>query len=81
MESEEEKPGPPEQSEMDSNVITPGTEFMELLSSALRYYIHLRMNEDSGWKGIKVRQEDPRLSYSSFGSSHFTSFPILIIFV
>ncbi|XP_062115852.1 5'-3' exoribonuclease 3-like [Humulus lupulus] len=39
---------------LDSNVITPGSELMALLSSALHFYIYLRMNGDPKWQGIKV---------------------------
>lgn len=38
----------------DSNVITPGTPFMLLLSEYIRFYIRRRFAEDPAWKNIRV---------------------------
>ncbi|XP_009374787.2 5'-3' exoribonuclease 3 isoform X1 [Pyrus x bretschneideri] len=50
---------PKQRSEVsDSNIITPGTEFMHKLSKALRNYISLRLNNDLGWRDIEVILSD-----------------------
>lgn len=59
MREEFEKEGrklPPKQESQtfDSNVVTPGTEFMAVLSVSLQYYVHQRLNYDPGWKDIMV---------------------------
>lgn len=46
--SEEEK----NKKSWDSNAITPGTPFMELLASSLRYWVVRKMNTDPGWKEV-----------------------------
>jgi len=38
----------------DSNAITPGTPFMELLASSLRYWVAKKLNTDPGWKSLEV---------------------------
>ena len=38
----------------DSNAITPGTPFMDLLARSLRYWVVQKMNNDPGWKNLEV---------------------------
>ncbi|KAJ7507469.1 XRN 5'-3' exonuclease N-terminus-domain-containing protein [Mycena galericulata] len=42
----------------DTNAITPGTPFMELLANSLRYWVVHKMNTDPGWKNIQVLISD-----------------------
>jgi 5'-3' exoribonuclease 2 len=38
----------------DSNAITPGTPFMDLLAASLRYWVVQKMNTDSAWASMQV---------------------------
>jgi len=49
---------PPKKSHWDSNVITPGTLFMDKVAKGLRFHIHEKMNSDAAWKNLKVILSD-----------------------
>ncbi|KKA28672.1 hypothetical protein TD95_004753 [Thielaviopsis punctulata] len=38
----------------DSNSITPGTPFMDILAASLRYWCAYKLNTDEGWANVKV---------------------------
>ncbi|CAG8972536.1 hypothetical protein HYALB_00001228 [Hymenoscyphus albidus] len=38
----------------DSNEITPGTPFMDILAASLRYWISLKLNTDPAWAKMKI---------------------------
>ena len=42
----------------DSNVITPGTEFMDRLAQRLRFFAQERVNTRPGWRGLRVVLSD-----------------------
>jgi 5'-3' exoribonuclease 2 len=48
----------------DSNVITPGTPFMDILAAALRYWVAYKLNTDPAWEKVSL----------SIGYNNFSSF-------
>ena len=55
---------PPEHTEnaekktFDTNSITPGTPFMDILAASLRYWCQYKLNSDAGWAKLKVLISD-----------------------
>ncbi|KAL1542923.1 5'-3' exoribonuclease 3 [Salvia divinorum] len=58
FEKEGRKLPPKKDSHHFNTNITPGTPFMSDLSIALQHYIHLRLNNDPGWKDVMVILSD-----------------------
>ncbi|KAJ2725713.1 exonuclease II Exo2 [Coemansia sp. Benny D115] len=48
-------------SHFDPTCITPGTEFMDKLTEALRYYINKRVSEDANWRKPKIILSAPNV--------------------
>jgi 5'-3' exoribonuclease 2 len=42
----------------DSNAITPGTEFMDILAASIRYWIVYKLNTDPGWANLNCIVSD-----------------------
>lgn len=69
--TDEESNKPP----WDSNAITPGTPFMDLLAASLRYWVVQKMNSDPGWKNVRCLYIRPRcvlLTFRRFKSLYRT---------
>lgn len=47
----------------DSNVITPGTPFMDILAAALRYWIAYKLNTDPAWEKVRTLSQLPWYSF------------------
>ncbi|KAG8629244.1 hypothetical protein KVT40_003109 [Elsinoe batatas] len=52
-EPEDDEGGAPKKT-WDSNAITPGTPFMDILAKSLRYWCSYKLNTDPAWKDLKV---------------------------
>ena len=44
----------PDEKRFDSNCITPGTGFMVRLQRQLKYFVNMKITEDSKWQGIRI---------------------------
>lgn len=42
----------------DSNAITPGTPFMDILALSLRYWIAYKLNTDPAWANVRFAELD-----------------------
>lgn len=61
----------------DSNAITPGTPFMTLLASSLKYWVVEKMNTDPGWKQVCIALF--RLDCSIYRSSSWRLFYRMLV--
>jgi len=52
----------------DSNVITPGTPFMNILAASLRYWIAYKLNTDPAWEKV---ESSPLNSFITMHTDNF----------
>lgn len=59
----------------DSNVITPGTPFMDILAASLRYWIAYKLNTDPAWEKVRSR---PTIDLSTYSFANQVQMKIII---